>query len=221
MSRGFDQAPVRDRERWVGWVSTAALQPDRKIKSIYRALDTSPIVGAAASINDVLPQLAKAGFCFTVGRSGLEGFITPSDLDRHAARVHFYVLISAVEMALSQILREVVPQRQLIEWMSHARAGATVPGSPFDSYATAKSTGTETHAVEYLYLGEMVEFLHQQRRDEIPKDLRDKLVMVRNLRPTIMHPTRGLATLGAAHLSAVARAGVSAERELQALAQRL
>src|SRR3954447_4310411 len=120
MSRGFDQAPVRDRERWVGWASTAALQPDRKIKSSYRALDTSPIAGASASINDVLPHVAKAGFCFTVGRSGLEGFITPSDLDRHAARVHFYVLISAVEMVLSEIIRETMDEADIVNWMEQS-----------------------------------------------------------------------------------------------------
>lgn len=104
-SSRFDQAPVQGHGHIEGWVLTAQLSEAANVKSVLRSLRDSAIVSAEASIGGVLQLLAKEGLVFTVADAGLAGFVTPSDLDRHAARSYFYLLISDVEMALAGIVR--------------------------------------------------------------------------------------------------------------------
>lgn len=75
---------------------------------MYVDLTASRFCGSSASINDVLPHLASAGFCFVVGRAGMDGCIVRSDLDRHPARSHFYNLVAGVEIRLSDLIRLVI-----------------------------------------------------------------------------------------------------------------
>ncbi|MGY2005312.1 hypothetical protein [Blastococcus sp. SYSU DS1024] len=215
----FDQAPLRDRGRWVGWVATKNLQGGTKIKGCYHALDASRFAGAVSSINDVLPHLAETGFCFTVGRGGLEGFITPSDLDRHAARCHFHVLISAVEMSLSSLIRVSVRESDVVKSIPCHQVGTGPEGAAFSlrlAYEEARASGRETHAVECLGLGDMVALLEKEGRI-LTSDLHKRLLKVRDLRNPVMHPTRSLSTLGAGHLARVADAAFEAQQELKAL----
>ncbi len=177
----------------MGWVKTASIDPARSVKACYQRLEVSRFAGSATSINDVLPHLAEAGLCFTVGRSGLEGFITPSDLDRHAARCHFCLLVAGVEMLLSAMIRKLVPEEELVAAISTHPVRVSPDGGPEtlrSSYEAARAEGRDTHAVEYLYLGELSQLLISAMGDKMPANLEKQLVMVRNLRPTVMHPTR-------------------------------
>lgn len=204
----------------MGWVLTASIDKTKQVRHSYRPLEISRFAGSATSINDVLPHLAETGFCFTVGRTGLEGFITPTDLDRHAARSHFYLLVSAVEMQLSAIVRSHVPEQDLVSRISdtplHVAGDAEVE-TLRARYERAKSRGNETHAVEYLYLGELIDILERISLAGVDAALLAQLRAVRDLRPTVMHPTRSLAAQGAAQLASVAKAAVSAKGTLDGL----
>ncbi len=113
----FDQAPVVDQGHIWGWVLTKRLETATKVSSILRSLEVSAIVSADASIANVLDPLADEGLVFTVGEHGITGFITPSDLDRNAARGQFYLLIAGLEMVLADIVHSIVPEETVIAAM--------------------------------------------------------------------------------------------------------
>lgn len=212
----YNQAPVQNRGRTVGWVSLASLRKSNaRVNATYQPLERSRFAGSAASISDVLPALATSGFCFTVGRSGLEGFIVPSDLDRHASRCHFYLLVAGVEMLLSQRLRaDDVPEEAVSGAISDAPLYLP-PGSDHEQaprtlrerYEAARREDREVHPVEYLHLGSMIDLFREHASDVCDTQLYNDLRKVLELRPTVMHPTRALTAGGdTMHLAAVAEA---------------
>ena len=101
----FDQAPVMRAGRPVGWVTTEALDRRKSVKSSLAALEDCILVSAESSIADILPLLAENNFLFVIGAGEVLGFIVRSDLDRHAVRSYFYLLIAGIEMQLSEIVK--------------------------------------------------------------------------------------------------------------------
>lgn len=76
----------------------------------------------------------------------MTGFVTPSDLDRHAARSHFYLLIAAIEMLLAGLVGAAV-RPAIIEKAIRGEA---------KRWKAAKEANVETYPVEYLYIRELV-----------------------------------------------------------------
>jgi hypothetical protein len=97
----FDQAPVRDCETTVGWVRTNYLADADSVEPVFTPLAHSAIVSAEAHMDQLLHALGDHNFVFVVDEAGLSGFVAPSDLERHAARSHFQLLISGIEMLLA------------------------------------------------------------------------------------------------------------------------
>ena len=97
-------------------------------------------------MDQLLCALGDHNFVFVVGEAGLSGFVAPSDLERHAARSHFQLLISGIEMLLAQIVRaevaETVVERAIRPQVAKRWHGAI-------------DAGQETHPVEYLYISEL------------------------------------------------------------------
>lgn len=220
-TQGLDQAPVLRRKTLIGWASTEALRRARTVKEAHHRLEDSRFAGSASSINDVLPHLAGHGLCFTVGRRGIEGFIVPSDLDRHAARTHFYLLVSSVEMLLSSTLRKSTDADQLVHRISTHRVRTTVDGKEEtlrSMYEEARNAGLDAHPVEYLYLRELVDAFCD--RYPVSTEIRRRLNLVCDLRTDVMHPTRPLARKGAAQLASAASAAMSLQEDIPAAADR-
>lgn len=102
----FDQAPVVSEPlHIVGWVAADQLRDAETVRSAMTSLDKSAIVSMESPITHVLQLLGQQGLVFTVGDSGLSGFIVHSDLDRQPARTHFYLLVAGIEILLSEIIR--------------------------------------------------------------------------------------------------------------------
>jgi hypothetical protein len=110
----FDQAPVMRDGRPVGWVARAALAPGSSVESVMTFLESCTLVWAEASIAAILHLLLEEQFIFTVSKEGVSGFIVHSDIDRHAVRSYLYMLISAVEMLLAEIVKSAFPERRLL-----------------------------------------------------------------------------------------------------------
>jgi hypothetical protein len=207
----FDQAPVMHKKRVQGWVATGDLPTAGLVSDVYRPLNESRFSGSATSVSEVLPHLSDDGFCFTVGRSGIEGFITPSDLDRHAARSHFYILVSGIEMGVADVLRSVLVDIDESEFIDSISRQASAPGQPalHQRFLEARAAKRDTHPVEYLYLADMIDILAAsgitRPNSRLIRDLRE----VQGIRNKVMHSTHSLAKLGPAKLYA---ASLAAER---------
>lgn len=104
----FDQAPVLSGARLVGYALRIDLEanPTRPVRRVTRPLDQEILLSASAPLAALLTTLRNRRFAFIVGDGGISGFVTPSDLNKHAARAHFYLLIAALEIKMSDLIRQ-------------------------------------------------------------------------------------------------------------------
>lgn len=106
----FDQAPVLEDGRVIGLVKTSELlsaDPDSSV--LVHSLASSYLVNAEAPVSEVLGRLLSVPMLFVVDETGLTGFVTPSDLNKHPARTHFYLLLADLEMTMAEEARAHFP----------------------------------------------------------------------------------------------------------------
>jgi len=184
----FDQAPVVFQGRVVGWVATSQLEDDQLAKSVMTPLDKCAIVSAESSLPNVLQLLCQNRLVFTVGADGLSGFVVPSDLDRHAVRGYFYLLVASIEMLLSEIVRSA---------SSDVDAVALMGQNMKKRFDQACKANIETNPVEYLYIRQLIElFLRTPYSKESSlwsETLTEQLNMVKTFRNSVMHPASSIA----------------------------
>lgn len=213
----FDQAPVVACGRVVGWVLTRNLSTATTVKAVLKRLESSAIVSTEASIADVLQLLAKDRLVFTVDQTGIHGFVTPSDLERHAARSHFYLLIAGIEMLLAMIVRERVSSSSVV---------ARLQGQSLERWEADLAGDHETDPSEYLYLRDLAELFMELPDAKLqgPSDacLRTILTEVCQFRPTVMHPSRSLLKgRSGAQLASLARGAEELTSRLEEIAATL
>jgi hypothetical protein len=186
----FDQAPVMNDRRPVGWVATDALKGHRTVGSAMTTLNYCTLVSAESSIANVLQLLPGKKFLFVVGKQGLSGFIVRSDLDRHAVRSYVYLLIAGIEMLLAEIVKSAIPDDRII---------ASLHSGEKKRFEQAFAANQETSPAEYLYIGELIALFTQTSYASDPtfwdEPLTELLVRVKNFRNDVMHPVRSLAAL--------------------------
>jgi hypothetical protein len=184
----FDQAPVMDGRRVVGWVATDDLDSHRIVRSAMISLEDCTLVSAESSTANVLQLLPGNKFLFVVGKDGLSGFIVHSDLDRHAVRSYIYLLIAGIEMLLSEIVRYAIPDKQIV---------ASIRSDQRKRFEQARTAKQETSPAEYLYIDELVTLFVGTSCARDPRlwdeSLTDLLTRVKSFRNDVMHPTRSLA----------------------------
>jgi hypothetical protein len=174
---------------------------------VLRPLAESAILSADAPLADLLDLLGRDEFVFTVDE-GITGFVTPSDLDRHAARSHFYLLISAIEMLLSEIVRNTFKEDFVT---------SRIRGEVQEAWNSARENNAEADPIEYLYLQDLAELFLVAHGAVAPwtNELSNRLTEICQFRPVVMHPTRSLtAGRAAPQLASLAR---GADRVTRAL----
>lgn len=182
----FDQAPVYKDGKCVGLVLAQKLRTSTTVKGSLRWLRDCTIVSTDAPLRDVLGALCKDRIVLLAGNRGLDSFVTVSDLNRHAVRGHFYLLLSQIEMLLSDIVDATFDGDRI------GRAAAQ--GSAATYWKEIRSKKVDPRPVEFLDLQELSE-LFESTADEARgwnKSAHDKLTALCKLRTTVMHPTRPL-----------------------------
>jgi hypothetical protein len=186
----FDQAPVLNGHRPVGWVVTDDLKARRTVGSAMIPLNDCTLVSAESSIASVLQLLPGSKFLFVVDRRGLSGFIVLSDLDRHAIRSYLYLLVAGIEMLLAEIVKSAVPGDQVI---------ASLRSDQKARFGQAYAANQETSPAEYLYISELINLfrstLYATDVRFWDEHLTDLLVRIKLFRNDVMHPVRSLAAL--------------------------
>jgi hypothetical protein len=184
----FDQAPVTDGERPVGWVATIGLTGHHTVRSAMIRLENCTIVSAESPIASVLGLILEHKFVFVADKRGISGFIVQSDLDRHAVRSYFYLLISGIEMLLSEIVKSAIPEWQIAK---------AIRSNMKKRYERACLVNQETSPAEYLYIDELIELFRQTSYVSDPdfwnESLTNLLLEVKSFRNTVMHATRSIA----------------------------
>ena len=183
----FDQAPVMRAGRPVGWVTTESLARRKSVKSSLTALEDCILVSAESSIAGIVPLLADNNFLFVVGAGDVLGFSVRSDLDRHAVRSYFYLLVARIEMQLSEIVKNSCKPDVIAD---------KIDGRLKKAFAEARNEGQETSPVEYLYLKTLIKLFKGVDYDEPAlwnEELSGLLNKIESFRNNIMHPNRSLA----------------------------
>lgn len=121
----FDQAPVVLGERIVGIVTTGRLDTSSPSAVVpYEPLDAPLVISDDTPVGLALPRLNSEPMLFVVDDTGIAGFITPSDINKHPVRTHFYLLLSDLEMTLASVARDHFRQpSEAVELLSPSRAG--------------------------------------------------------------------------------------------------
>jgi CBS domain-containing protein len=139
---GFDQAPVLSDGAEIGYLLTKDLEGAKNVESIFHRLSPDDLISADAPLNDLLQRLVDKGLIFIVGKSGIDGFVVPSDIGRHVSRAHLYLLISGLEILMTRIVStENLSAEELTKYMS--------PGSR-EARESQLRQGLDANPVEYL-----------------------------------------------------------------------
>lgn len=190
----FDQAPVMSRDRLVGYALLADLEanPARRVRGATRSLDQGIVLSEAASLEALLATLRDRQFAFIAGAGGISGFVTPSDLNKQAARAHFYLLIAALEIRLADLIRERGPKGEsLLRQLN--KASRTVIRRRFREDAT---DGIEVDYLIYLMFTQLLNIVgrHQDLLNRLGfqsrAEWRRGTAGLARLRNDVMHPTR-------------------------------
>ena len=94
---------MTDGGRVVGSVRTADLVGAANVAAVMKRLEDCALLSMDAELSVLLSALADSPMVFLVGPNGLQAFVTPSDLERHAARAHFYLLVSSIEPLITAL----------------------------------------------------------------------------------------------------------------------
>lgn len=82
------------------------LDPAEEVRPVVRPLGSSCLIDGNASVVRLLDRFrVDHRFMLVVGNQGLEGIVTPSDLNKQAGRTHMFMLVSALEMGLANRVR--------------------------------------------------------------------------------------------------------------------
>jgi len=211
----YDQAPVEDRGQIVGWVRTESLPKHPRVSGALQALSQTALVAEEAPVDVAIAAVARRRFAFTIGDDGISGFITPADLDKHAVRGHLFLLVSAVEMSLSDVVEQSCSDGAV---MDKIRGNAETN----KRWTEAKRDRLDLRPVEYLYLEDLARLFLDHLALDVPgwdMTLENQLTELCQIRPAVMHPTRPLLGLRApAQLATTVDGGKKVIRALARLA---
>lgn len=190
----FDQAPVLSGTRLVGYALRDDLEanPTRRVRGVTRSLDQEIVLSGAAQLSALLATLRDRRFAFIAGDNGISGFVTPSDLNKHAARAHFYLLIAALEIKLSDYIRATgLPQKRVLHYLNPA--SQKLIAKRFREDAAAE---IEVDYLVYMQFSQLLNIVGREPRlfarlgfDSRSSWGRGTTGLVR-LRNDVMHPTR-------------------------------
>jgi hypothetical protein len=123
---GADHAEVKspDPEGTLWRTDLKRLDSAAEVGSVARPLASSALIDSNASLIELLDRFRDAHiFMLVVGGRGLDGIVTPSDMNKQAGRTHLFMQVSALELALAELLRAANhPDSELLEVLPSARA---------------------------------------------------------------------------------------------------
>jgi hypothetical protein len=106
--RGSDhtEAKSADPDGTLWKTDVKNLDPAAEIGSAVRPLASNVLIDSNASLIELLDHFRNEHiFMLVVGGRGLDGIVTPSDMNKQAGRTHLFMQVSALELALAEMVR--------------------------------------------------------------------------------------------------------------------
>ena len=193
----FDQAPVVDDHRPVGFVLTRFVR-DRAtstIREVMTPLGQGNIVSADAPVGSLLDWIVEPGFLFVVDGLAVTGFITVSDFNKQPVRGYLYLQLASLETNLAELARRLHGERQdgLLAYLSGNARSQVLRRQQRD-----RRDGLDTDLIAYLDFGHLLTLSRTDASfisalgDGLSSDVNQIQSQLEELRRRVMHPVRGL-----------------------------
>jgi CBS domain-containing protein len=190
----FDQAPVVDSHRILGFVLTNHLQRGRRVADAMTPLGSGNVVSGDASIGRLMEWILDPGFLFVLEGRDVTGFISVSDFIKQPVRGYLYLLLARLEIGLAGLAR-----RRFLE-QEEARALLTreAKRAVLKRYTGDREAGKETELLAYFGFPDLIRvFTVDDELRRIVGDMsRDDWIAAVDgfvgLRNDVMHPIRNV-----------------------------
>jgi CBS domain-containing protein len=190
----FDQAPVLDGERILGFVLTRELTPAliRRVVDAMVPLGSGNVVSADASIGRLMEWILDPGFLFVLEGRDVTGFIAVSDFNKQPVRGYLYLLLARLEIGLAGLVRRRFPDQETALALLPPDGQAVVR----DRYQGDRTAEEESELIAYFDFSDLVEVVTEdgELRHTVSgrsrngwSDYAGGLVRLRN---DVMHPVR-------------------------------
>ena len=190
----FDQAPVLDADRILGFVLTKELTgaPRRLVADAMTPLGSGNVVSADASIGRLMEWILEPGFLFVLEGREVTGFISVSDFNKQPVRGYLYLLLARLEIGLADLVRRRFPDQEEALALIPPDGQAIVQ----DRYDGDRTADEESELLAYFDFSDLVEVVTEDaelRRTVSGRsrngwsDYAGGLVQLRN---DVMHPVR-------------------------------
>lgn len=104
----FDFGPIRRNGELIGRTSVSELNgKSGAIGDSYQPLSEQYLISSGSSIRSAMAWLDHDRWLLVVEGRRITGLVTPSDLNRQAARAYFYLLVADFEIRLADAIRAV------------------------------------------------------------------------------------------------------------------
>ncbi len=104
----FTCIPVRVHQDGpiVGVLEQSETLPQGAVEQHMRPLDGSMLISAGAPLSELIPLLGQFPYRLVVTKGGIEGIVTPSDLQKLPVRLYTFALITHLEMLMMKIIQQ-------------------------------------------------------------------------------------------------------------------
>lgn len=188
----FDQAPVVEGDRILGFVLTRHLTGAQSVDDAMIPLGSGNVVSADASIGRLMEWIIDPGFLFVLEGRDLTGFIAVSDFNKQPVRGYLYLLLARLEIGLAELVRRrFLDQEDALALLPPD--GQAVVRERFEGDRTADE---ESELVAYFDFSDLVEMVTEDAELRLVVSGRSRngwsdyaggLVRLRN---AVMHPVR-------------------------------
>lgn len=116
---GFDVAGVKDDESQTikRFVRASALIDGGTVGAHAEAIEVDDLISDATPLAQIFPILGTRAFSFVLAGGAVSGIVTRADLNKPAARIYLFALISLFEMHLVFWIRQELGQN----WLEHLK----------------------------------------------------------------------------------------------------
>lgn len=126
-TQAFDHIPVvDDTDGIVGCLSpVASIDDSQLISDCMEPLREHATVGEECDIVSFIEGLHKQPYWFTVGRDGISGLVTWSDIQKLPARIALFALVTQLELLMLERIEEFHPDETWMALLSKSRLERT------------------------------------------------------------------------------------------------
>ena len=196
--RQFDSAPVLDDGQVSGYVLASDLQNDTDtIEPHIRPITIGTVITGDTPLVALLPCMVDAGFLYVVEGNKIAGIVTPHDLNKQPGRTYFYLLVTALELALAECIRGHFRDQETAVHMllpSRRRRVRDRLREQQDRDTVADHVAAMDFVDLFSVIGETDELLHAFGPYTSDGWLRDVTKPIYSLRNDVMHTVRTFVT---------------------------